>query len=728
MAVGQLLSAYPQTAGQVYAVNLAGSAAGCLAALGAPLWLGGEGTVVLSAWLAALAALSAALARPQRSLPAAGAGLGWQGGSRVSVTVRLLAFVLVLAGLLDLGLRAAGRPATPQFELRLSPYKGLSYALQYPGAEVIYRRWNAFSRVDVVRSPGIRSLPGLSYRFLQAPPPQDGLLLDGDDLSPIVRPDAGPGQYSAEALAFAPDLPAAIAFALRPQAETLVLEPRGGLDVLTALALGARQVTAVEANPLILEAARPVYADPRVRLVVDSDRSYLSRSQQRFDVIVQALASSYHPVRSGAYSLVEDYRYTVEAFAAALARLKPGGLFVVTRWLQLPPSEDLRAFALAVTALERSDRDPAAHLIVFRGYSTATLLAAERPFTSAETQAVRAFAAERAFDLVYAPDLAAGDTNRFNVLPEPVQFETYTGLLAAHPRQAWYEAYPYDVTPPTDDRPFFDHFFKWSQAPQLLAELGKTWQPFGGAGFFVLLALLAMASLGALVLIVLPLAIARGRGQPRRRPPGPSNAPRRALLGGLAYFGMIGLAYLFVEIPLIQRFILYLGHPAYAFTAVLFALLLFSGLGSQYADAPELPLRPALAGLALLVLGLAWLLPGLFSVTLGWSLPARLAVAVLAMAPVGFLMGLPFPGGVRRLEASAPGLIPWVWGVNGAASVVASIVAALLALSLGFRWVLLAGMACYAGAWLALGGMKADEQQPAADGGRLTTVLRDRRK
>jgi len=149
---------------------------------------------------------------------------------------------------------------------------------------------------------------------------------------------------------------------------------------------------------------------------------------------------------------------------------------------------------------------------------------------------------------------------------------------------------------------------------------------------------------------------------------------------------------------LIQRFILFLGHPAYALTAVLFTVLLSSGMGSQLAT--RMPLRWSLAGLAALVLGLPWLLPPLFALTLGFPLGLRLGVTVAMLAPVGFLMGIPFPRGIHWLEGEAPGLIPWVWGVNGAASVVASALAALLALSFGFRWVLMAGAACYAGAWI----------------------------
>jgi hypothetical protein len=203
----------------------------------------------------------------------------------------------------------------------------------------------------------------------------------------------------------------------------------------------------------------------------------------------------------------------------------------------------------------------------------------------------------RAFDMTYAPGLRPEETNRYNILPEPVYYQAFMALLSAQSRAAFYAAYPFEITPPTDDRPFFGHFFKWSQAPQVWAELGKTWQPFGGAGYFVILALLALATLLATLLILLPLAVQGFLSHARRaasggdgRSPQPSSSlcvraggsPRPAVWLHFLYFSLLGFAYLLVEVPLIQRFILYLGHPAYAMTAVLFALLLFSGTGSQW--------------------------------------------------------------------------------------------------------------------------------------------------
>ncbi len=693
--LGLLFAQHPQAVSQLYALNFGGSAVGCALALLVPTWLGGAGIVLLCGALGGVAALCFANAR----------------------TMRVAAGALIIA----MGIAGATRPAPLTIEL--SPYKGLSHALRLPDARVVFRAWNSFSRVDVVASESIRSLAGMSYQSPASPPPQHGIYVDGGDPSPALQlPIATLDDTNTEALTFTSFMPTAIAYRLRPGGDALVLAPHGGLALWIALAQGAARVTAVEPNPLIIEAAGAIYEHPRVTTVIETPRSYARRADAQFDVVELALTSPYHPVRSGAYSLAEDYTYTVEAFRDDLAALRPDGLLVVTRWLQMPPSESLRAFALAVTAVEAEGGDPAEQIVAFRGYQTLTLLVKRQPFTEAEVDAVRAFAARLAFDLVIAPGMDAAEANQYNVLERPLYHESFTALLRTEDRAAWYADYPFDVTPPTDQHPFFWHFFKWSQAPEMIATLGKQWQPFGGAGYFVLLLLLGLALAAATVLILLPVLLFRretccGR-PPGRATTGTAGTPARARtydrLSVALYFGLLGLGFLCVEIPLMQRFILFLGHPAYAMTAVLFAVLLFSGIGSLLSS--RAPLRPALGLLIALALGYPLLLPRLFAASLGLPLSGRMLVTVASIAPLGLLMGMPFPKGLGLLESrtseclhpstlrsTSKEWIPWAWGVNGATSVVASVLASLVALTWGFRWVLALGALCYAGAYLTVG-------------------------
>jgi predicted membrane-bound spermidine synthase len=713
LVVSIALAAVPQRVNRTYAANLAGSAAGCLLAIAVLPWLGGPRTIAASGLLGCLGAMAFAW----------GAARSKSGPARAIRPGTIPTLGAVLAAAFVSWLLVANPPFS---QIQLSPYKGLSQALRYPGSRVILSDWNAYSRVDLLESQGTRQLPGLSYAYTGTIPSQLGLAIDGDDLSPvplIASPDTD--------LDFGDYLPSAVAYKLRPGARALVLEPRGGLELWAALAGGASAVTVVESNPELLGAAQhgaatranDPYQDWRVSVVREEGRSYLSRVGLRYDLVVLPLTQPYRPVMSGAYSLAEDYTLTIGAFRDYLAHLESDGLLVVTRWLQTPPSDSARTLGLILEALDREGAVRPGHsVIAFRGVQTVTFLVSTSAFSAQDVEVVKDFCASRRFDLVVGPGIGGEDINRYNVLPEPYYASTYAGLMGAADRSSYYADYGFDITPPTDDRPFFYHFFRWTQTPAIVQNLGKTWQPFGGSGIFVLVALLLLAVLTSAALIVGPLLVNRrtrsgapeaGNEPARRRavdPGGRSGASGRLAasaqgeparqwgVGGVRlavfpYFGLLGLGYLFVEIPLIQRFILYLGRPVYAMSAVLFTLLLFSGLGSL--SSRRMPHRRSLGILALAAIALLLLLPRVLGMTLGLALGSRFAVAVVLLAPLGFLMGVPFPKGIRLLHDRSPELIPWAWAVNGCVSVLSSILAALGALSWGFSSVLVGGAVCY---------------------------------
>jgi len=667
MAVGIALAARPDRTGRTYAASLVGSASGCLVAVIAPSGVGGEGTVFLCAAVAILAALSF--------------GYGALPARRTAAT--LAAYLVAIGAIVLMALRLP-----PALEIRLSPYKSLSYALLHPDAELVSRRWNGFSRVDVVQSSSIRSLPGRGFRCEHQPPSQLGLTIDGDNLAPISQVQPGFGEQP-----FTDCLLTALPYQLRPDADALVLEPNGGFEVIIALSEGAASVTVTEPNPLIVDAVQSagawagnLYSDRRVTVVAEEGRAHARQTDEQFDVIVLSLADAYRPVASGAYSLAEDYRYTVEAFSDYFALLRNGGLLAIPRWLQVPPSEGLRAFAIAVEAVEQAGGDPRTDIVALRSYQQMLILVRAGAFADDELVAIRGFAAERAFDLVRLPDLRVEEANQYNVLATPDYYHAVQELLDSGDRPAWYRSNRYRVDPPTDDRPFFAHYFKWRQTREVLALAGHVWQPFGGAGYFVLLALLALAVLAAGALIMLPVVL---RGRVAQRGDGVATT--------LAYFGLLGLGYLLVEIPLLQQFVLFLSHPGYAVATVLFTVLFFSGIGSLLSS--RLPWVTLLA-LPAVVTGYVLLLPRLAGLALSAPLWCRVLLTVVALAPAGILMGVPFPKGLSLLAGQASGLVPWAWGVNGAVSVVASVLAALLAFELGFSAVMGLGALCYAGAWI----------------------------
>ncbi|MEN8234652.1 MAG: hypothetical protein ABFR89_06980 [Actinomycetota bacterium] len=643
----------------IYGGSLVGSGLGCVAAVIGLDTLGGEGTVVLSAVVALSAAVGFAVLTEHRRQATI---------AITAIAVGLVAFAIFVPGL---------------FEMKLSPYKGLSGALRFPGAAIVGTEWDRGTRIDLVRSDGIRSLPGLSFAYSGTPPAQDGVAFDGDDLSPIPGLSAGHAEVARHMLTALPWL-------LRPGADTLVLEPRGGLDVLVALEGGARSVTAVEPHAAVIETLtggdKSVYDDPRVRVMAEEPRTFVERTGESFDIIDLALTAPYRPVTSGAYSLAEDYRITVEAFASYLERLEPGGILAAARWVQTPPSEEIRLLGVAAEALLRESVDPSTVVVMLRGYSNALLLVQPDGWSAGDLDEVRAFAEEQRFDLVAMPGPDPFDTNRYNVVPDESYSNLADDLLASADPHDLYAGYDFDITPPTDDHPFFGHYFKWDQTAHVVDTLGRTWQPFGGAGFLVLVAFLVLATLSSLVLIVAPLAL-------RRRSGAIALTPGTLRWWTVGYFGLLGLAFLLVEIPLIQLYILLVGDPTTAFAVVLFAVLIASGIGS--AISPRIPWVVGAAVLTVMAVASPFLIRSLTQVALPAPFPARVVVGVVALAPLGLLMGTMFPRGVSHLEARAPQLVPWAWGINGAVSVVSAAVAALLALAFGFTAVLVAGAAAY---------------------------------
>ena len=664
LALGAALSKMPSQAGRLYGFNMVGSGIGCLLVLVSPSVFGGGGTVVLAALLG-LAAVFIFSLSCSRLLP----GLAFAG------VLGLIVLLVTLPGIL---------------ETKMSPYKSLSQVLLHAQTRTLSTGWNAFSRVDVVESSSIHIAPGLSFNYKQELPSQLGVTVDGANLSPMSQIEAGQANFTEY-------LPGALVYRLSPNPRALVIEPQGGLDVLAALHHQSSSVVAVVSNPLIIEATESfgekgeLLDDPRVEVAVEGVRSYLKRSGEKFDVIQLSLTDSFRVVAAGAYSLSENYRCTVEAFEEYYRHLAPGGVLSVTRWIQVPPSEGVRLMSLATAALESLGvTHPEQHMAAIRNFQTLTLLVKESPFSPHDITTVKDFCDQLGFDVVYFPGIDPADLNRYNVLPHEVYYEAFTSIVSPSEREAFLADYAYDISPPTDDRPFFFHFFKWSQAPYIWHSLGKTWQPFGGAGYLIVVALLVSAVLASAILILLPLHF-----RPRVK-----GGQGRTLIPGLRwqlfiYFSALGLGFMFLEIPLMQKFILFLDEPTYAFAIVLFTIFVCSGLGSLLSNRLARVLPQVVFGLGLLAFLYPLFLPYFFEALLGQSLLLRSLVSLGALAPLSFLMGIAFPSGIRIIGTLSPNLVPWAWGINGCVSVISSILSLMLALSVGFFWVLVAAGSAY---------------------------------
>jgi predicted membrane-bound spermidine synthase len=484
---------------------------------------------------------------------------------------------------------------------------------------------------------------------------------------------------------------------LRRDGRVLAVGVGGGRDVLSALAFGQRSVVGVEINEAILDVVNAHFGDftghldrdPRVRFVNDEARSYIARQAERFDILQISLIDTWAATGAGAFVLSEHSLYTTEAWALFLDRLTPRGVLSVSRWYYDPrPDEIYRVVSLAVAALAgRGVRRPHEHIIVVRHATgadgrvaplgVATLLVSPSPFSPADVDAAEEVARRMRFEVVLSPRGAAT--------------ATFAALAGGRNLPALYAGYPTNIAPPTDDSPFFFHMLR----PRDLLEIGPWRAALSGSGAEVqavwVLGVLLLTVVGLTVLcIVVPLALTSDRG----------------LLAGttplFVFFAGIGLGFMLVEISQMQRLIIFLGHPTYGLSVVLFAMLASSGAGSlvvgRLRGSPAAPLVALVLVLALF----GAVTPPVIRAFEAATTPARIAVAIGLLLPIGVLMGMAFPLGMRLAARRAAAVAPWLWGINGATSVCASVVAVAIALHWGIAASFWTGVACYVAAAAAL--------------------------
>ena len=581
-------------------------------------------------------------------------------------------------------------------EMRMSEYKGLSQAMQVVDSSVLSQSSSPLGLLTVVESPRIpfRYAPGLSINTKFEPPLQLGVFTDGDSMSAIVRFDG-----DLDALGYMGDVTAALPYALLDAPHVLILGAGGGADVLLALYNGAGIIDAVELNPQMTrlvthsfaDFAGHLYDDERITVHTKEARGFVASSKDRYDLIQVALLDSFAASGSGVQALNESYLYTVEAIREYLQHTAPGGMLAITRWLKLPPRDNLKLVATVLEALQDMGiAEPQRRLAIIRSWNTSTLLVKQGEFSADEIAVIIEFARSRSFDTAFYPSMPAHAANRFNLLDQAFLYDGVTALLGED-ADDFIARYKFHIAPATDDKPYFFHFFKWSALPEVMA-LRKR----GGASliewsYLILIATIVQAVLAGVFLILLPLS--------RVKRSWPQGAGRR--MG--SYFFLLGLAFLFIEMAFIQKFILFLSHPLYAVAVVLSGFLLFAGVGSacsgQLANKIERTRHSlvsiAVVGISAIALLYLALLPMLFQQLMGLADSIKVVISVFLIAPLAFCMGMPFPLGLNRVANNIPDFIPWAWGINGFASVISATLATLLAIEFGFTAVVLFALGCY---------------------------------
>lgn len=663
---GLLLSVvFARSAGSIprlYGADLAGGAIACLMTVPALNWLGAPNAILTSAVALAIA------------------GVVWseRSGCQRIASAAAVAFVLVAA------VNAHGR----LFDIVYA--KGMYRDPKW----VEFARWNAISRVEVDNQGGAKAI-----------------VIDADASTYIVNvaPEKWVGTIWQKNLMSAAPSPVNV---LRPGGDFAIIGPGGGVDVLRAVGNGSKNVTGIEINPIIAnDIMRGRYADfsyhlyerPDVHIHVADGRSFIRNSNEQYDVVQMTLVDTWASTAAGAFALSENNLYTEEAFREYFDHLKPDGMLAITRWEFKSPREALRVVSNAIAVMHAMGvQDVQGHFIIVSDGELnedgrpVLVLAKKSAFTRAEEIAVlEHLERNKNLALIYSPSDHSRPAGVHPVDPS-LRWNPFTALIVSNDPIGFAQKYAYNVSPVTDDAPFFFFTVKLKQMfGHSALEKGIDWKV--NLGVLVLFIVLGVSMVAVLAFLIVPLLwYAPARGQ----------SPWQLL-----YFVVIGLGYILIEIALIQRFVLYLGHPTYALTVVIFLMLLSSGLGSLLSrkwieDAHRVWLP--IVGTAALVVLYAWWLGPLLHASVGWAFTAKLLMSAGLLVPLGLLMGMPFPTGLRAMApdrsviadaeigiATDGGHVEWAWALNAAASVLGSVTAILISIEWGLTVTLVVAAVSY---------------------------------
>ncbi len=672
VVVGMLLTFNVEHAHQLYAVDLAGAAMGCIAC---PLLLPrvGAGGVFISICLLALC----------------GCVVLWHerwGG-------RVLAAGAVLGAL--------GLYLLPTLDQRFPvPSKGfVDLARKVENERKLgapYSVWTSNSRIDLVRVPREYSagifMRGTNVADLPPLPEMAGIAQDAFAGTSLVDFSEHP-----KAVSILRRSMYCAAYRLKSYPKVLVIGLGGGNDVWAAFANGVSSVKAVELNWPIVEIhrgmmrrySRLLVESKSTQLIVGEGRSMLMRDRDQYDVIQMTGIDTWTALASGAYVLAENYLYTQQAIASMYQRLRPGGILQISRFSAT--MEALRLLSNMHAALQSQHVGDMEHSVSVLATvdSMMAVQLKKGSFTPEEQASTERYAKEAGIAVLYLPGRATP-----GLVDDFIRSPDKAGMI---------DRFPMNIAPTDDDRPYFFNYTKWQHPIDSMRSLGDIPSVSQGNPFFILSQLLISIVLSVL-LIVAPTV-------------GVSGLPARGAGGYLWFFSGLGLGFIFIEVAVIQKLTLFLGQPVYSLTVTLFSLLVFTGMGSLIfggrlaRDDKRIWWVPALVALYLVLF--CQLSPLLVTKLIDLPIASRIALTVGMLAPLGCLLGVPFSHGLRVMAQARPELSPWAWAINGCLSVVGSVLTVIVSMNFGFRVVLWAAAVAYLLAFKALA--HANRKNPVPD-------------
>lgn len=576
--------------------------------------------------------------------------------------------------------------------LPVSEFKGVSRALNMPDSEVYMERKSPYGHIQVIKAPSFRNAPGLSLSYTGDIAVGDVIYSNGDWYGHLTeRVDSVSGHFLDYTTH---NLPYVIN---RSPADVLVLDGKTGLHAHHAILKGAKEVVLVEENREVMnllgdelvEQNGRLFLNPKLKVVNANSRSFLLADRAMYDLIVLPPIESFGG-NSGANALEEQYLLTLEAMSDVWEHLSPEGMVEITSWMDYPVRNPLKVLATMVETLENKGyTNVNQHLVAIRSWGTISFVLKKSPFEDNEIAQIRAFCEEMYFDPVLLPDIDPAEQSVFNYMEDDGFFD-YVNQVVSSDRDAFYSNYDFNVRPATDNKPYFSQFLKFKRLGKLRNLFGQEAVPFLEIGYFITLLTFFQIIVIAFVLIIAPLFLVQWKGKGKAYT--------------LLHFSGIGVGFMFVEIVFIQQFILYFGNPVVAASAVLTGMLIFSGVGSLASSKLKNSNKSIVKVLLLVIvfiLGYALVLTPLLRASIGLPFILKILFSIGLIAPVAFFMGMPFPIGLKQLDKRNNKLIPWAWGVNGCFSVVSTVLATIIAVELGFIWVMILASIAYGGALVA---------------------------
>lgn len=569
-------------------------------------------------------------------------------------------------------------------DLHISQYKSLSKTLDLPNAEIKIEKNSPYGFMQVVESDALRYAPGLSLNFRGEIPVRKAIFNNGNWVGPILS------SATKDTSLVLDYTTGALAYNLTRVDDILILDAGTGEDVVHAINHNAGSVTAVEPNSalnslLLKELAGDTdstYYKNNIKLIELYPRTFLQADTNSYDIIKLPMLGAFGGT-SGMQAIREEYLLTVESIELIFEKLKPKGFVSVTSWMDYPYRNPLRILSVILEALNKKGiAKPSEHIISIRSWNTISFFVKKNELDSLDINAARKFCDDMNFDPVILPGITDEERSKYNQLQD-YDFFRYIDILLSGQSDKFISDYTFRLTPPTDNKPYFSQFLRWNNLIEIEKYFGSRSIPFFELGYLIVILTLIQIVVISFILIILPLFKIGWKGENKLRT--------------ILYFTGLGIGYMFIEIVLIQKFILYFGSPILSASAVISFMLICSGIGSYFSSyIKSLPknLLIVTGGIVIFLLLYAFILDPVLNKTIQLSIFTKALIAFVVIGIPAFIMGFPFPLGIKKLDETNKLQIPWAWGINGCFSVISTALATVVAVELGFTAVFLfAGLA-----------------------------------